>query len=309
MPFLLLLLLAFAAGALVTLASARMAPAKGATAAAAEAVEEAVESSARRTWWRARIDPTVATGLALTAAVAMTIGGGLVIAMLAYLARGNPALASLDSSAAAWGNEHATQLSTRLLNLVTDLGDWPAVPLIGVAVVLAELYRAPNRYLVPFLVVVVLGDQLVTNTIKGIVDRARPTLNPIAETLGPSFPSGHSSTAASFYAALALILARRRGPQVRALLAGGAAAIAVAVAASRVLLDVHWLSDVIAGLMLGWAWFAVCAIAFGGRFLHFGAPLEPADANPPDAASRKRARDAAPNRQGVTRVKSGKLAP
>ena len=42
----------------------------------------------------------------------------------------------------------------------------------------------------------------------------------------------------------------------RALLAGGAVGIAVAVAASRVLLDDHWLSDVIAGLALGWAWFS-----------------------------------------------------
>ena len=54
---------------------------------------------------------------------------------------------------------------------------------------------------------------------------------------------------------------------------GFAAGIAVAVAASRVLLDVHWLTDVIAGLALGWAWFAVCAIAFGGRILRFGAAV------------------------------------
>jgi hypothetical protein len=57
-------------------------------------------------------------------------------------------------------------------------------------------------------------------------------------------------------------------------LIGLAVGIAVAVAASRVLLDVHWLSDVIAGLALGWAWFAICAIAFGGRILRFGAAAE-----------------------------------
>jgi membrane-associated phospholipid phosphatase len=59
-------------------------------------------------------------------------------------------------------------------------------------------------------------------------------------------------------------------------LAGLAAAIAVGVAATRVLLDAHWLTDVIAGLALGWAWFAVCAIAFGGRILRFGAAAETA---------------------------------
>ena len=59
-------------------------------------------------------------------------------------------------------------------------------------------------------------------------------------------------------------------------LAGVAVGIAVAVAASRVLLDVHWLTDVLGGLALGWAWFAACAIAFGGRVLRFGAAAQAA---------------------------------
>ena len=61
------------------------------------------------------------------------------------------------------------------------------------------------------------------------------------------------------------------------MLSGAAVAIAVAVATSRVLLGVHWLTDVLAGLALGWAWFALCAIAFGGRLLRFGAPVEAAE--------------------------------
>ena len=101
---------------------------------------------------------------------------------------------------------------------------------------------------------------MLINTIKGILDRVRPEFNPIAETLGPSFPSGHSGLAAAFYAAAALVLARRRSPRTRALLAGGAVAIAVGVACSRVLLGVHWMSDVIAGLAFGWTWFGICAI-------------------------------------------------
>ena len=117
---------------------------------------------------------------------------------------------------------------------------------------------------------------MLVNSIKQLLDRARPTFNPAAATLGPSFPSGHSATAAALYASVALVLARRRSPRVRALLAAAAGGIAVAVACSRVMLDVHWLSDVIAGLAFGWVWFSLCAIAFGGRFLRFGAPVEKA---------------------------------
>jgi membrane-associated phospholipid phosphatase len=284
MPILVLLPIALVFGLLVALAFHRFAPARGATAAAADAVEEMAESAGLRGWWRMRTDPELATGLALTAAVGLLIVGGLVIGVLALLVRGNSTMHSVDSSAADWGDAHATHTATRILTWITDFGDWPLVPLIAVPILIYEYRRSPNRYLLPFFVVVLGGDQLVTTGVKDLIDRARPTLNPVAATLGPSFPSGHSSTAASFYAALALILARGRSARTRALLAGAAAAIAVAVAESRVLLDLHWVSDVIAGVMLGWAWFALCAIAFGGRRVHYAEPIQRAAAEATAAA-------------------------
>ncbi len=293
MPILVLLLLALVSGLLIALVFDRLAPAKGATAAAAEAVEHLAETSSLRMWWRARTDPALATGLALSAAVAMMIAAGVVVGVLALLSRGNATLASIDSSAAQWGADHATDLSTSVLERISYLGDTPAILLI-LAVLAYELRRIPGRHIVLFMLVVFIGNKLVTNGIKDLVDRARPTLNPIAETLGPAFPSGHSSTAASTYAALALILARRRSPRVRALLAGAAGGIAVGVAASRVLMDLHWLSDVIAGLFLGWAWFALCAIAFGGRRLRFAEPMEAAAAVAPPGEPGTEARGRAP---------------
>jgi len=105
---------------------------------------------------------------------------------------------------------------------------------------------------------------------------------------GPSFPSGHATAAAATWAAVALVLGRGASVRVRAVLAGVAAGIAVAVACSRVFLGAHWTSDVIGGLLLGWSWFAVCAVAFGGRVLRLGAPIEDAtDASPTAAAPSK----------------------
>jgi undecaprenyl-diphosphatase len=279
MPLVLLVIVSVLAGALVVALSRRLPAAKVASPqaidAAAIAVEESVERHPRlRRVVAARLDPAIATGLALTIALVVAVGGGFVLALLAYLVRGNQQLRSIDNGAAGWGHAHATELSTQGLNAVTNLGSLAIV--IGLALVLAlvESIRVPSRWIVPFLVVLIAGNEALMLTIKELADRARPTLNPVAATLGPSFPSGHSATAAAFYAGAALLLARRRSANRRSLLAGAAIALAVAVATSRVLLDVHWLSDVIAGVMLGWGWFAVCSIAFGGRLLRFGAPAK-----------------------------------
>jgi membrane-associated phospholipid phosphatase len=64
---------------------------------------------------------------------------------------------------------------------------------------------------------------------------------------------------------------------VKAALTAISVGAAVLIAATRVLLGVHWLTDVVAGLILGWTWFAVTSIAFGGRLLKFGAPLQTAE--------------------------------
>ena len=50
--------------------------------------------------------------------------------------------------------------------------------------------------------------------------------------------------------------------------------ITLAVATTRVLLGVHWLTDVIAGAIFGWTWFVLVTVLFGGRILRFGEPAE-----------------------------------
>src|SRR5436190_12065240 len=268
MPFVALVVISLAAGLIAFAAAWRLLPHAATPARAVE--EEAAEHAGLRRALRRRFDPEVASGLALTGALAIVIAGALVVGLLALLLRASHALVHVDRAAADWGSAHAGEPSTRLLNLLTDLGSTTGVIVILTLVAVVELVRAPSRWVVPFLLVVTLGDTFATIAVKGLVDRARPTLNPLAQTLGPSFPSGHSSTAAAMFAACALLVSRRRGLRVRALLTATAVALAVAVACSRVLLDLHWVSDVVAGLALGWAWFAACAIAFGGRMLEFG---------------------------------------
>ncbi|HEY4728444.1 MAG TPA: phosphatase PAP2 family protein, partial [Actinomycetes bacterium] len=182
------------------------------------------------------------------------------------------------ASAAAWGAEHATPTSTWVLGMVTWLGATVTVLSVTVALGVLEWVERRRLAVLAFMLMVVVGQNLIANLVKVLVDRERPPVPHLAASSGFSFPSGHTAAAAATWAAVALVLGRGRPLRVKALLATGAALLTVAVAASRVLLGVHWLTDVIGGAALGFGWFAVCSVAFGGALLHFGAPAERVEA-------------------------------
>jgi membrane-associated phospholipid phosphatase len=226
--------------------------------------------------WASRADPTKATGLALTVAAGVVIAGSVGVAMVLRMVRTNEGLADLDDTFARWGAHHASPGSTRFLTDLSWFGSTTGVVVVSVVAAVLAYRRSPHRALFAFLVLVVAGQLAINNLIKAIVGRERPDFNQLTSFSGPSFPSGHTTAAAACFAAAALVLGRRRSLGAKAALAGGAAAMATGVAASRVLLGVHWFTDVVAGLLLGWGWFAVCSIVFGGRLLRFGAPAEEA---------------------------------
>jgi undecaprenyl-diphosphatase len=227
--------------------------------------------------WLTRIDPKTETGLLLVLALVVVIVGGVVLGFLALLVRSNSSLLHVDRSIAPWGEEHMTSFAQSMLDFVTSFGSTGVIVGFSVGVFVVEMIRRPSRWLPVFLITVTIGQTLMSTQVKNLLDRVRPTANPIAHTLGPSFPSGHTTGAAACFAAFALVLGRGRSRNVQSLFAGAAVFIALAVAASRVLLGVHWLSDVLGGLALGWGWFALCSIAFGGRLLRLGAPIEAAE--------------------------------
>ena len=239
----------------------------------ADAVAHRIEGTPRARL-AARFDPATATGLLLTVALLVLVAGGVILGALGLLVRSNSSLLRIDRSIAPWGEQHMTGFSQTTLDFVTSFGGTAVIVVSTLAVFAFEMVRRPNRWLPLFLAAVVIGQTLMSTQIKDLLDRVRPTANPLAHTLGPSFPSGHTTGAAACFAAFALVLGRGRSRNTQAVLAGVAVFIALAVAASRVLLGVHWLTDVLGGLALGWAWFALCSIAFGGRLLRLGTPVE-----------------------------------
>jgi undecaprenyl-diphosphatase len=244
----------------------------------ASRIETTVQRHPRlRAYMRARLDPATATGLALTMTVVVLVGAISVLGVLAAMVRANWGLSHYDLRVASWAADHATTSITDTFRFITQFGGAAVVVPLSVVVAVVESLRLRRRAVWAFLFLVVGGQFLLANSIKFLVDRARPSLLPLTGFSGTSFPSGHATAAAATYAAFALLIGKRRSLNARAVATGCAVAFAMLIAGSRVLLGVHWLTDIVAGLVLGWAWFAVCSLAFGGRFLRFGAPVEVAE--------------------------------
>ena len=244
---------------------------------AEHAAEELFRARAAR-FLRRRLDPEAATGLALTVALALIFAAAAGFGLVADMVTSRTGLYRLDASAAAWGAEHATPTSTWVLGLITWLGGTVTVLSVTVALGVLEWVKRRRLAVLAFMVTVVVGQNLIANLVKVLVDRERPPVPHLAASSGFSFPSGHTAAAAATWAAVALVLGRGRPLWVKAWLGAGAALLTVVVAASRVLLGVHWLTDVIGGAALGFGWFVVCSVAFGGALLHFGAPAERVEA-------------------------------
>jgi membrane-associated phospholipid phosphatase len=103
---------------------------------------------------------------------------------------------------------------------------------------------------------------LSTRALKVLADRQRPLHQhglAVVES-GSSFPSGHASAAVVAWGLLAWLLARRLPAHWHAPLAMGATALVVVVGWSRVLLQVHHASDVLAGWLTGGAWLLLCVL-------------------------------------------------
>ena len=222
---------------------------------------------------RGRRDSSALTGLALTTAVALGAAAAAGVGLLLAMVRAKNGLASFDLSIARFAAGHATPWSTDVLRLVSNLGGTAGVVTIGLVVAAVEYRRHPSPAVPGFLVLVIGGQFVLSNLIKVLVDRARPALDQLTGFASTSFPSGHATAAAATFAGCAFLLGRGRSNRTRALLAAAAAGVAVTVAGTRVFLGVHWFTDVLAGLLVGWGWFALCSIAFGGQLLRFGAPV------------------------------------
>jgi undecaprenyl-diphosphatase len=171
-------------------------------------------------------------------------------------------LSALDEDLSAWVARSMPTAAEWIARVLSWVGGWIGVTIV-VVVVLVWLLRRGEAALAALLVVVVLGGQLLNAVSKDGYDRQRPTAgSPIELPSSSSFPIGHAMTGIAVFGLLGLVFARElASARARAAAIVAGFALGVLVGASRVVLNVHFLTDVLGGAALGLAWLAVCLLA------------------------------------------------
>lgn len=152
---------------------------------------------------------------------------------------------------------------------VTQLGNKHTLIVLGISI--AALLLCARRWLLACSWSLALaGNGLLNQFLKSIFQRVRPLHEHglLIET-GWSFPSGHASGALVAYGMLAYLLVRSTSHRWHLPVVCIAIGAILLIGFSRVFLQVHYFSDVVAGYMSGAAWLAVCVagseIALGHR--------------------------------------------
>ncbi|WPZ04954.1 phosphatase PAP2 family protein [Blastomonas marina] len=146
---------------------------------------------------------------------------------------------------------------------VTAVGGVFLRNLFAIAAVVALLFLKLRREAVIYALTVASG-WLANTGMKLLVGRERPQIVPhLTEAGGESFPSGHSFSAAVVYIGMAIAFAAlSRRHSVRYTVIGFAMVLSAMVAWSRVMLGVHFPSDVTAGWLGGAGWAFLAAALF-----------------------------------------------
>jgi len=194
----------------------------------------------------------LAAGLAgfATFAIAVVRGGWLV---------------ELDVDVASWVARSMPRWAEWLARPPTWLGGLVGTTLV-VGAATAWLLRRGAARGAALLLAAAIGSQAFVLTAKELFERHRPDLGSAIELPSSfSFPSGHAATGIAVFGLLGLLAANSaRTTAVKRALAFGGIALGVAIGASRVALNVHYVSDVLAGWCLGVACLAGCLLVRRG---------------------------------------------
>ncbi|MGN6679626.1 MAG: phosphatase PAP2 family protein, partial [Streptosporangiaceae bacterium] len=244
--------------------------------------------------------------------LALVTGAAIIFTVLLVLVRLRwQPLEAVDHGAADRINNLIAGQPT-LLTAIRDFTLLGSTLVLSVVIAAASLLVALRRRwrLAGYLVVTGAGALVLDPVLKILVGRLRPVVaHPVAHAPGNSFPSGHSLGSTVCYGALFLVFLPAVRGRWRTWLAIATAALVLMIGISRILLGVHFVSDVIGGWAIGIAWLGLTTFAFELTRRAAGRPASHpvAEGLEPEAASDLRSERPAPPSRSAGRTAAGLL--
>ena len=170
-------------------------------------------------------------------------------------------LAAVDREVAEWVAASMPSWAEWLARPSSWLGGWIGITAIGIALGVV-LLRERAWVDLGFLLATFAGSQIAVALLKTWFARPRPDLASAVELpSSASFPSGHATAGVASLGAAAILVAEHLPSRwgqawLWAIVAIGGFTIGL----SRIVLNVHYVTDVLAGWCLGIAWLAACLL-------------------------------------------------
>ncbi|WP_175477994.1 phosphatase PAP2 family protein [Bacillus sp. cl95] len=138
---------------------------------------------------------------------------------------------------------------------ITEMGDKVGIGILALITVLWLAFKKKDfAGIAAFVFAVALGNE-VSKLLKNMVGRPRPEVEHLVDLTSFSFPSGHAMVGIILYFFIAyLILKHVENKNIRMLGAVLAGILILLIGMSRIVLHVHYASDVVGGYALGFMW-------------------------------------------------------
>jgi membrane-associated phospholipid phosphatase len=207
---------------------------------------------------RATLDPQAQAMLRPTTAVAVVVVTLLLASAVALQLRADGGLAQFDAALASDLRQAMPLPVLQAIAWLTQLGN-PRLLAVATGVVAVALAVRRHLQLAAAWVVTLVGTATINSALKAWFQRERPLHDHgFVVEHSYSFPSGHASGSMVFYGMLAYMLLVLTPPRHHRWIVATAVAVISLVGISRILLQVHYFSDVLAGYATGLGWLTLC---------------------------------------------------
>jgi len=180
-----------------------------------------------------------------------SVGLGLFAAILEDIYTKDSKITVFDLAITSFVAQNRSPVLTAIFHGFTFLGN--LVPFLTLLIIALAALTFLRKYLSAIiLLATVFGGQILTYTIKILIQRSRPeTIYALIKEDGFSFPSGHTFIAVSFWGVLGYLMIKNiHNLYARILIGFLTLVIVLGIGFSRIYLGVHWTSDVIASYSL-----------------------------------------------------------